>query len=121
MTSLTTQYNKTFPEDPYEQLYNAIFAVFDSWESSRAIKYRQVEGITGLLGTAVNVQAMCFGNMGGSSGTGVCFTRDPTTGERKLYGEYLINAQGEDGEFIITRSALCCFITILLRSLRLNL
>ena len=94
-----SQYNKVFPEDPYEQLYNAVFAVFDSWESSRAIKYRQVEGITGLLGTAVNVQAMCFGNMGGTSGTGVCFTRDPTTGERKLYGEYLVNAQGEDGKF----------------------
>ena len=64
---------------------------------------------------------MCFGNMGGSSGTGVCFTRDPTTGERKLYGEYLINAQGEDGEFIITRAAVCRFIIILLRRLHVNL
>jgi len=88
--------NKVFPEDPYEQLYNAIFAVFDSWTSSRAIKFRQVEGIVGLLGTAVNVQAMCYGNMGATSGTGVCFTRNPTTGEKKLYGEYLVDAQGED-------------------------
>jgi pyruvate, orthophosphate dikinase len=61
--------NKVFPEDPYDQLYEAVFAVFDSWESPRAIKYREAEGITGLLGTAVNVQAMCFGNMGETSGT----------------------------------------------------
>ena len=90
------QNNKVFPEDPYDQLYESIFAVFDSWESFRAIKYREAEGISGLLGTAVNVQAMCFGNMGLTSGTGVCFTRNPNTGEKKLYGEYLINAQGED-------------------------
>ena len=89
--------------------------MFDSWESGRAIKYRQVEGITGLLGTAVNVQAMCFGNMGGSSGTGVCFTRDPTTGERKLYGEYLINAQGEDGELTLNSASRHYFTTALVR------
>eukprot|EP00600_Ochromonadales_sp_CCMP1393_P015056 CAMPEP_0174995914 /NCGR_PEP_ID=MMETSP0005-20121125/103_1 /TAXON_ID=420556 /ORGANISM="Ochromonas sp., Strain CCMP1393" /LENGTH=983 /DNA_ID=CAMNT_0016250263 /DNA_START=37 /DNA_END=2988 /DNA_ORIENTATION=+ len=89
-------YGKEFVEDPMAQLYAAIYAVFDSWNSDRAIKYRAAEGITGLLGTAVNVQAMVYGNMGDTSGTGVCFTRDPNTGENKLYGEYLINAQGED-------------------------
>ncbi|KAG2490008.1 hypothetical protein HYH03_011474 [Edaphochlamys debaryana] len=87
---------KVFPEDPYEQMRLAIYAVFDSWQSERANVYRSVNGITGLKGTAVNVQAMAFGNMGLTSGTGVCFTRNPSTGERKLYGEYLINAQGED-------------------------
>eukprot|EP01039_Chlorochromonas_danica_P001176 gene1179-1285_t len=85
-----------FLTDPYAQLYAAIKAVFDSWRSDRAIRYREAEGITGLLGTAVNVQAMVFGNMGPTSGTGVCFSRNPNTGEFKLYGEYLINAQGED-------------------------
>ncbi|GLI61134.1 hypothetical protein VaNZ11_003409 [Volvox africanus] len=90
------QLGKVFPEDPYEQLRLAIYAVFDSWQSERANVYRSVNGITGLTGTAVNVQAMAFGNMGLTSGTGVCFTRNPSTGERKLYGEYLINAQGED-------------------------
>ncbi len=85
-----------FPEDPYEQLYRAINAVFESWNSERAIKYRQIHKIRGLLGTAVNVQAMVFGNMGERSGTGVCFTRNPATGENELYGEFLINAQGED-------------------------
>jgi len=85
-----------FPNDVYTQLYSAIDAVFGSWNSDRAIKYRQAEGITGLLGTAVNIQAMCFGNMGDTSGTGVLFTRNPSTGENKLYGEYLMNAQGED-------------------------
>jgi pyruvate, orthophosphate dikinase len=85
-----------FLSDPYAQLYAAILAVFDSWHSDRAIRYREAEGITGLLGTAVNVQAMVFGNMGPTSGTGVCFSRNPNTGERVLYGEYLINAQGED-------------------------
>jgi len=87
---------KVFPQDPLEQLYSSICAVFLSWGSDRAIMYREAEGITGLLGTAVNVQAMVFGNMGETSGTGVCFTRNPNTGERVLYGEYLINAQGED-------------------------
>jgi len=74
----------------------AVFAVFDSWESPRAKKYREAEGIFGLIGTAVNIQSMVFGNMGDDSGTGVCFTRNPNTGEKKLYGEYLVNAQGED-------------------------
>ncbi len=85
-----------FPEDPYEQLDKAINAVFESWNSERAVKYRQIHKIRGLLGTAVNVQAMVFGNMGERSGTGVCFTRNPATGENALYGEFLINAQGED-------------------------
>jgi len=85
-----------FPEDPHEQLKLAINAVFDSWRSARAAKYRQINRITGLLGTAVNVQAMVFGNMGDTSGTGVCFTRNPSTGEKELYGEFLVNAQGED-------------------------
>lgn len=84
------------PLDPYEQLFAAITAVFDSWMCDRAKKYRQAEGISGLLGTAVNVQAMVFGNMGDTSGTGVCFTRNPNNGQKELYGEYLINAQGED-------------------------
>eukprot|EP00597_Dinobryon_sp_UTEXLB2267_P003687 CAMPEP_0170057456 /NCGR_PEP_ID=MMETSP0019_2-20121128/454_1 /TAXON_ID=98059 /ORGANISM="Dinobryon sp., Strain UTEXLB2267" /LENGTH=986 /DNA_ID=CAMNT_0010262165 /DNA_START=33 /DNA_END=2993 /DNA_ORIENTATION=+ len=90
------QHGKTFPQDPVEQLYESICAVFSSWGSDRAVMYRSAEGITGLLGTAVNVQAMVFGNMGPTSGTGVCFTRNPNTGEHLLYGEYLINAQGED-------------------------
>lgn len=85
-----------FPEDPMEQLKYAVNAVFNSWNSARAVKYRQISNIHGLIGTAVNVQAMVFGNMGETSGTGVCFTRNPATGEAKLYGEYLINAQGED-------------------------
>jgi pyruvate,orthophosphate dikinase len=85
-----------FPEDPKEQLKMAINAVFGSWDSKRAIAYRRINSITGLLGTAVNVQSMAFGNMGETSGTGVCFTRNPSTGENKFYGEYLMNAQGED-------------------------
>lgn len=85
-----------FPKDPYEQLEWAINAVFESWNSDRAEKYRRINHITGLLGTAVNVQAMVYGNMGDDSATGVCFTRNPSTGENKLYGEFLINAQGED-------------------------
>lgn len=85
-----------FPEDPREQLSFAINAVFNSWDSERAVKYRRINKISGLLGTAVNVQAMVFGNMGENSGTGVCFTRNPSTGENKLYGEFLVNAQGED-------------------------
>jgi pyruvate, orthophosphate dikinase len=91
-----TAHGKEFPSDPLEQLRASISAVFDSWMSERAIKYRSAEGVTGLLGTAVNVQAMCFGNMGDTSGTGVCFTRNPNTGTKELYGEYLENAQGED-------------------------
>ena len=85
-----------FPGDPFEQLEWAINAVFESWESDRANKYRRINHITGLLGTAVNVQAMVYGNMGDDCATGVCFTRNPSTGENKLYGEFLINAQGED-------------------------
>ncbi|MBN1412345.1 MAG: pyruvate, phosphate dikinase [Spirochaetales bacterium] len=85
-----------FPENPKTQLWGAINAVFGSWNNSRAIKYRQINDIKGLLGTAVNVQCMVFGNFGEDSGTGVCFTRDPSTGQNLFYGEYLINAQGED-------------------------
>ncbi|MCK9555595.1 pyruvate, phosphate dikinase [bacterium] len=88
--------SKRFPEDPIEQLEYSINAVFNSWNNDRAIKYRRINDIKGLLGTAVNVQAMVFGNMGNTSGTGVAFTRDPSTGENKFYGEYLMNAQGED-------------------------
>ncbi|PYS83984.1 MAG: pyruvate, phosphate dikinase [Acidobacteria bacterium] len=84
------------PEDPYEQLRVAIAAVFNSWMGRRACDYRRVNRIPDDLGTAVNVQAMVFGNMGAESGTGVAFTRNPSTGEKKLYGEYLLNAQGED-------------------------
>ncbi len=89
-------FGKPFPQDPIKQLELAIEAVFKSWMQPRAVTYRQVENITGLLGTAVNVQSMVFGNMGDDSGTGVAFTRDPATGENKFYGEFLINAQGED-------------------------
>lgn len=85
-----------FPQDPKDQLWAAIMAVFNSWEGHKAIEYRRIEKITGLKGTAVNVQAMVFGNMGDNSGTGVAFTRDPNTGEDLFYGDYLINAQGED-------------------------
>jgi pyruvate, orthophosphate dikinase len=85
-----------FPEDPMEQLRFTVNAVFNSWNSSRAIKYRQINRIRGLLGTAVNVQAMVYGNMGDRSATGVCFTRNPSTGEPHLYGEFLMDAQGED-------------------------
>jgi pyruvate,orthophosphate dikinase len=84
------------PEDPYEQLRVAIAAVFNSWMGRRAIDYRRVNRIPDSLGTAVNVQAMVFGNMGEGSGTGVAFTRNPSTGKKELYGEYLLNAQGED-------------------------
>lgn len=87
---------KQFPDDPEEQLRLAVIAVFKSWNSPRAIKYRRLNQVTGLNGTAVNVQAMVFGNMGPTSGTGVLFTRNPSTGEKKLYGEFLIDAQGED-------------------------
>ncbi|RXH80316.1 hypothetical protein DVH24_041463 [Malus domestica] len=85
-----------FPSDPKQQLLLAVKAVFDSWDSPRANKYRSINQITGLKGTAVNIQCMVFGNMGNTSGTGVLFTRNPSTGERKLYGEFLISAQGED-------------------------
>ena len=85
-----------FPQDAKDQLWKAITAVFNSWEGKKAIEYRRIERISGLKGTAVNVQAMVFGNMGEGSGTGVAFTRDPNTGEDVFYGDYLINAQGED-------------------------
>lgn len=87
---------KPFPQDPYEQLKLAINAVFNSWNGERARTYRKLHGIPDDLGTAVNVVAMVFGNMGENSGTGVAFTRDPSTGENKVYGEFLFNAQGED-------------------------
>lgn len=104
MYELTSRYKKvyrkhtglSFPSDPMEQLTFAINAVFNSWNSNRAVKYRQISGITGLKGTAVSVQTMVYGNMGEDSGTGVCFTRNPSSGEPDLYGEFLINAQGED-------------------------
>lgn len=85
-----------FPDNPFEQLELAVNAVFESWDSPRAATYRRINHIKGLLGTAVNVQMMVFGNMGDDSATGVCFTRNPSTGESKLYGEFLVNAQGED-------------------------
>src|ERR1051325_5701808 len=87
---------QAIPEDPYEQLRVAIAAVFNSWMGRRAIDYRRINRIADSLGTAVNVQAMVFGNMGKDSGTGVAFTRNPSTGKKELYGEYLLNAQGED-------------------------
>ena len=85
-----------FPSDPVDQLMGAVKAVFRSWNNPRAIYYRRMNDIPGSWGTAVNVQEMVFGNMGETSGTGVAFSRDPSTGEKKLYGEYLMNAQGED-------------------------
>jgi pyruvate,orthophosphate dikinase len=87
---------KAFPDDPLDQLWGAIGAVFGSWMAEKAVTYRRVEKITGLLGTAVNVVQMVFGNTGDNSGTGVCFTRDPSSGEKVFYGDYLVNAQGED-------------------------
>ena len=86
----------TFPTDPLDQLWAAIAAVFSSWGNPRAIKYREINNIPHEWGTAVNVQSMVFGNMGEDSGTGVCFTRDPSTGDKVFFGEYLMNAQGED-------------------------
>ncbi|MHC5110017.1 MAG: putative PEP-binding protein [Planctomycetota bacterium] len=85
-----------FPQDPFEQLRGSINAVFNSWMFDKAVKYREVENITGLAGTAVNICQMVYGNMGDDCGTGVCFTRDPSTGEDTFYGDLLINAQGED-------------------------
>lgn len=90
------EWGKPFPQDVNEQLWGAISAVFDSWDSDRAKVYRRLNDIPGDWGTAVNVQAMVFGNMGDTSATGVAFTRDPATGERAYYGEWLVNAQGED-------------------------
>ena len=93
---IATRLDREFPEDPHEQLWNAIGAVFGSWQGQRAIRYREIEGIPHDWGTAVNVQSMVYGNMGDDCATGVAFTRDPSTGEKHLYGEFLINAQGED-------------------------
>ncbi len=87
---------KSFPQDPHEQLWGAVGAVFSSWMNPRAVTYRHLHNIPEEWGTAVNVQAMVFGNMGDTSATGVAFTRNPSTGENKLYGEFLVNAQGED-------------------------
>lgn len=94
--AVKAQTGQDFPENAYEQLWGAICAVFDSWMNERAILYRKMEGIPAEWGTAVNVQAMVFGNMGDTSATGVCFSRDAATGEDLFNGEYLINAQGED-------------------------
>jgi pyruvate,orthophosphate dikinase len=91
-----TETGRDFPDDPMTQLELAVRAVFDSWNNERAFHYRRIENIPDDLGTAVNVQAMVFGNMGDDSGSGVAFTRDPVTGERAVWGEYLTNAQGED-------------------------
>ena len=85
-----------FPQEPKDQLMGAVKAVFRSWDNPRAIVYRRMNDIPGDWGTAVNVQTMVFGNKGETSGTGVAFTRNPSTGEKGIYGEYLINAQGED-------------------------
>jgi len=90
------QIGKEFPQNPMDQLWGAISAVFGSWMAEKAVTYRRVEKIQGVIGTAVNVVQMVFGNMGETSGTGVCFTRDPNTGENVFYGDYLVNAQGED-------------------------
>ena len=94
--AVTKQTGREFPDDPWDQLWGAVMAVFDSWETPRAVYYRKMNKIPGDWGTAVNVQAMVFGNMGDNSGTGVAFTRDAGTGEDMFNGEYLINAQGED-------------------------
>ena len=87
---------KDFPQDPYEQLWGAISAVFDSWKNQRAITYRKLNDIPEEWGTAVNIQAMVFGNMGDDCCTGVAFTRNPSTGDKEVYGQFLVNAQGED-------------------------
>lgn len=91
-----TEYKETFPDEPIEQLRACIKAVFGSWNSERAIKYREIKNVTGLIGTACNIQTMVFGNLGETSGTGVAFSRDPGSGANVMMGEYLINAQGED-------------------------
>ncbi len=104
LKGLVKDYKKTikkvlgteFPDDPWEQMWGGMGAVFSSWNGKRAIEYRRIEKIPDEWGTAVNVQAMVFGNMGNDSCTGVAFTRNPGTGENKFYGEYLVNAQGED-------------------------
>lgn len=94
--AVKNELGKDFPQDPHDQLWGAIGAVFSSWMNARAVTYRRLHDIPASWGTAVNVQAMVFGNMGDTSATGVAFTRNPSTGEKELYGEFLINAQGED-------------------------
>ena len=94
--TIEEELGEAFPQDPETQLWGAIGAVFSSWTNARAVTYRQLHNIPSAWGTAVNVQAMVFGNLGNSSATGVAFTRNPSTGERALYGEFLVNAQGED-------------------------
>ena len=109
LQTLVTQYKalirkatgQDFPQDVYEQLWGATGAVFGSWRNDRAILYRQQYGIPAEWGTAVNVQAMVFGNSGDKSATGVAFTRDPANGEKAFYGEYLVNAQGEDRKSVV--------------------
>lgn len=91
--SVYEEQGKQFPTDPYEQLYACVKAVFGSWMTPRAVKYREINNVRNLLGTATNIQTMVFGNMGDDSGTGVAFSRNPSTGENVMYGEYLINAQ----------------------------
>ncbi len=95
-TVLLEDHGIVFPQDPMEQLWRAIGAVFGSWNNNRAMKYREMHSIPHDWGTAVNIQSMVFGNMGDTCATGVCFTRDPSTGEKKFFGEFLVNAQGED-------------------------
>ncbi len=95
-TIVAEEAGQPFPSDPWEQLWGGIIAVFASWNAARAKEYRRIHAIPGDWGTAVNVQAMVYGNLGDSSATGVAFTRDPSTGERHFYGEFLVNAQGED-------------------------
>jgi pyruvate,orthophosphate dikinase len=94
--SIEERTGSVFPEDPWKQLWGAVGAVFGSWNNDRAVAYRKLNGIPGSWGTAANVQAMVFGNLGEDSGTGVAFTRNPATGEKRFYGEFLLNAQGED-------------------------
>ena len=93
---MKTELDRPFPTDPHKQLWGAITAVFGSWHNERANTYRRLHNIPEEWGTAVNIQAMVFGNMGDDSATGVTFTRNPSTGTNEIYGEYLINAQGED-------------------------
>src|SRR4030081_346208 len=95
-TLIKDRTGKEFPQDPWKQLWGSTGAVFGSWMNDRAIVYRRKYNIPTEWGTAVNVQAMVFGNTGGNSGSGVAFTRDPASGEKVFYGEFLMNAQGED-------------------------
>ena len=107
--AVKAQTGKDFPTSAYEQLWGAICAVFDSWMNERAILYRKMEGIPAEWGTAVSVQAMVFGNMGDTSATGVCFSRDAGNGEDLFNGEYLINAQGEDEDWFAALGGTCWY------------